>query len=85
MADQHTVEACPGCDSTNFRALTSHPAGSHRQDDADYACKNCTHRFDEPVERESRQHSASQDHTHGLPKTLSELDPDDVGFTGGDA
>lgn len=50
-----TVKACPECDSTNNQRLT-HSTSSASTHDFNYSCRDCGHRFHQPVEREPKGH-----------------------------
>jgi len=74
-ADDDTVLVCPECDKTNIRAMVGSGFGVSADHDNDYYCRECTHHFDDPVERE-RGHTS--DGRAYLARELVDADPEDV-------
>ena len=76
-----TVQACPECDTANFKVRADSMQSTPRQGDSDarYVCMDCGARFDEPVRRERRGAGGR----HGTAKLLADAEPGDLLTDGG--
>lgn len=72
--DAETVEVCPECFLQQFRARVGGIGRPEPETDHAYHCWQCGANFDDPAERES----TSRTGLTGLPKTLEEMDADDL-------
>lgn len=70
------VTACPRCDATRILSIVGSGNSTDRPRDHGWRCRECGHRFDEPVHRD-RRHAWSPGSS--LIAELDALDPDDVG------
>jgi len=68
-----TTLACPHCDTHNIVRRTHK---YHHTTDADWRCRECKSRFDEPVRRTSDRQNL--DALTGLPRKLADMDPEEV-------
>lgn len=66
---------CPECESLRWKAKGGDVRGV-REDDRDYYCEACASHFDVPTVIEADRHG--HDTRKGLPKRLTELDPEEV-------
>jgi transposase-like protein len=69
-----TVQVCPEC-KTHRIAYRSNKFTRQEINPGDqYRCRDCSHTFDKPDERERR---ATSDGTNGLAKVLADMDPEE--------
>ena len=75
MTDEQ-IRACPECDGTNIRRVYADKPVSHARTDHRWRCATCTHRFDDPTERERQSVGGFNKGT--VARELQDADPEDV-------
>jgi ssDNA-binding Zn-finger/Zn-ribbon topoisomerase 1 len=83
VTDGGTLTCCPRCESANIRCNAGSVASGGNEAAAAWGCSNCSHEFDEPVERERDESSNGGHCRHGVAKDLIDADPEDLVTDGG--
>lgn len=77
---QRIISVCPHCDGANIYRRNANPAGSHRQSDHQYHCRNCTEGFDEPAERPAKSSQSPRPSGNApIAQALYDTDKDRIG------
>ncbi|QLG62864.1 hypothetical protein [Halorarum salinum] len=78
-ANEDLVECCPECGRARIYKLKRSLNGGHADHEFAYSCRICSHKFDDPDEREPRNDGGMD--PNSLAARLDRASPEDIGLS----